>query len=282
MTTTAKQSSRLKSGFTLVELLVVIGIIAILIGILLPALTKARRQGQLVACQSNIREILQAMQNYLSDNSSTFPNGRNFSWEAEKESNGSIMYPNLDPLTYSLPNGTLTNGTLPTDDYIQDFLSPYLHYIEAGNQPSTLPSTETVAGPVNLVWHCPALPPGQFAQPWMDTPTATAYRYNLAYACGYKARRVTSSSIAMLFYDEIWTNWTMGQYPHFPGTKSATVNVGYLDGHVEAHTYAEFVAGLYPATVNVKLPDGVNFPYATSTAPYEQYATFYKQGYGNP
>jgi prepilin-type processing-associated H-X9-DG protein len=222
------------------------------------------------------------MQNYLSDNSSTFPNGRNFSWEAEKESNGSIMYPNLDPLTYSLPNGTLTNGTLPTDDYIQDFLSPYLHYIEAGNQPSTLPSTESVAGPVNLVWHCPALPPGQFAQPWMDTPTATAYRYNLAYACGYKARRVISSSIAMLFYDEVWTNWTMGQYPHFPGTKSATVNVGYVDGHVESHTYAEFVAGLYPATVMVKLPDGVNFPYATSTAPYEQYATFYKQGYGNP
>jgi prepilin-type N-terminal cleavage/methylation domain-containing protein/prepilin-type processing-associated H-X9-DG protein len=263
-------------GFTLVELLVVIGIIAVLIGILLPALQKARQQGNLVACQSNIRQILLAMQNYLGDNSSTFPNGRNFNWETEKESNGSLMYPNLDPLTYT------SGGALPTNDYIQDFLSPYLHYTQDGNNPATLPSTESYAGPVNLVWHCPALPPGQFAQPWMDTPTATAYRYNLAYACGYKARRVTSSSIAMLFYDEVWTNWTVGQYPHFPNTKAATVNVGYVDGHVETHTYAEFMAGLYSLTVTIKLPSGVNYGYATSTAPYEQYATFYKQGYGNP
>lgn len=272
----APRPSKSITGFTLVELLVVIGIIAILIGILLPALQKARQQGNLVACQSNIRQILLAMQNYLSDNNSTFPNARNFNWETKYQSNGSPMYINLDPLTDT------DNGNLPTNDYIQDFLSPYLHYTQDGNNPTTLPSTESVAGPVNLVWHCPALPPGQFAQPWMDSPTATAYRYNLAYACGYKARRVTSSSTAMLFYDEIWTNWTTGQYPHFPGTKAATVNVGYVDGHVEPHTYGEFMAGLYPVTVTVKLPSGVNFPYQTSNAPDEQYATFYKQGYGNP
>lgn len=70
MTRATKKSP---AGFTLVELLVVIGVLAVLAGLILPVLAKARAEGRRTACKSNLAQLAKAAQMYAGEHQSAYP-----------------------------------------------------------------------------------------------------------------------------------------------------------------------------------------------------------------
>lgn len=109
-----------KRAFTLVELLVVIGIIAVLIAILLPALSGARSQGYRVSCMSNLRQVGQAILLYANDNKGSFP--RTWYYVGLYYNNPTDTFAGLRGFSDPVATDPFANASNPTGD---DVLPPW-------------------------------------------------------------------------------------------------------------------------------------------------------------
>ena len=136
-------SSASRSGFTLVELLVVIGIVALLIAILLPSLSAARQQALSVANLSNMRQLGLGLEMYRNDAQGRFPQHSSL-----KDNTTNVGLPRTrwaDALyPYVESEAVFLAPQLTDDELIARMRKPFAHTVEANPGGSPVETDDTV------------------------------------------------------------------------------------------------------------------------------------------
>jgi prepilin-type N-terminal cleavage/methylation domain-containing protein/prepilin-type processing-associated H-X9-DG protein len=123
-----------RSGFTLIELLVVIAVIALLMAILMPALSRARDQGRTIACRANLKQYGIALRMYLDDNNYYFPDvwkwlkSKSHNWVHKGEQPDGVFWPYLKDLdVHMCPKfSMLAKGTEWEDTAVSYVMNSYV------------------------------------------------------------------------------------------------------------------------------------------------------------
>jgi prepilin-type N-terminal cleavage/methylation domain-containing protein len=166
-----KALSRAVSGFTLVELLVVIGIIAILIAILVPVLGRAREASRRTQCLSNLRELGTALVMYANNYKDQIPIGY---WDGMKQTNYLVNY-NEGGIQYYAMLGLLFQGKVMKDPRVMYCPNEQLDRWSFQNPENPWPPVETPAASQmttragygtrpTVNWRADGIPPEYFSR----------------------------------------------------------------------------------------------------------------------
>jgi prepilin-type N-terminal cleavage/methylation domain-containing protein len=249
-------------GFTLVELLVVIGLIGLLIALLLPSLSKARESARRVSCLSNVRQLTAAALLYASENRQYLPEAASANTPLESpvcpRARFLPAWTPYAPDRYVLPSiGALLDKYLKNKEVMWRCPSaPDGSYILEGPDPFNghtppnqfLPNYNYMAG--KEIFADAALG-GPIAATYMLREWASRNVSGLRLSKVAPTPRVDSSRI-VLFHDRASVYHSRGSRNIYtqPGDWQYYASYGYLDGHALGQSYKnkkEYLGQMHPA-----------------------------------
>ncbi|HEX8339739.1 MAG TPA: type II secretion system protein [Tepidisphaeraceae bacterium] len=226
-----------RNGFTLVELLVVVGIIAVLISLLLPALGKVRYQAKITACSARMRDIINSVVMYANDNKSNLPPFKNDLGQPNFTMDGASNFNNAFDQTWvigGVDQGSLMGRMLKTG---------YLKTTKVYFCPSSIQTIDPRF--MNYLFNAHAayrnsVPPTYYIHPWWKKLDGYG-KYDASTIPGKSGNPYRQFRRAIL-WDPMYGGYDDRNFiSHHYGTRRAW-NFAYPDGSVRTYHASNYVA----------------------------------------